>query len=536
MKQHIFVFLVLFVALSVQDQAVQSDEILVVPAPNSITTGTNVYTIQNPCHFRIQATVSLTATIIAPISNFIKQIAFPLVDCSSEGPHLLDLIVDTVFSPQEVLTVYIQQPDVETAGKFPQDESYKLILKEGGDWRLEAKTYAGFARGAATFLQVLRSKTLTNKNGHTSIFYYIPQLPIVIEDSGVAQYRGVMLDTSKHFLSLHTMKRTIDGLFLSKMNVVHWLFADKYHMSINMASLNSNTTQKQYSHDDVKVIVEYAKNRGILVIPEFTAPGRTHYFTHLGKPEVVSCHDTNVLCYEPVCGQINPLDPGTVGIVNSIVTEMQGLFPETPYFHFSGTDINTACWEWDKNTSNHPDGVSSLAGKFLDTERSFSDRIKIRKAIYWHDSPYNKNGDMIQYAGLMKDFDNYRKDMTTKGKNKMEYILSSYDYLRFDCGSGGFYGSNEQFCGGFVKWQKLLDLPLPSFAANSEIRGAEALVYGDMVDENNIDFILWPRTFVLAEILWRGQSPKSLKDSKYLERFKHMRKFMVNSGIASAPI
>ena len=51
--------------------------------------------------------------------------------------------------------------------------------------------------------------------------------PILIEDQPEYQWRGLMVDSSRHFLPVETIKHTIDGLMYHKMNVMHWHISDE---------------------------------------------------------------------------------------------------------------------------------------------------------------------------------------------------------------------------------------------------------------------------------------------------------------------
>lgn len=91
-------------------------------------------------------------------------------------------------------------------------------------------------------------------------------------------YRGLMLDTSRHFFSVDAIKRTLVGMSHSKLNRFHWHLTDsqsfpfvsKYYPEL--AKYGAYSSSEIYTHDDVKDIVNFAQVRGIQIIPEIDAP------------------------------------------------------------------------------------------------------------------------------------------------------------------------------------------------------------------------------------------------------------------------
>lgn len=52
-------------------------------------------------------------------------------------------------------------------------------------------------------------------------------LPIgEVDDEPLVEYRGIMLDSVRHFLSTKAIKRTIEAMPLSKLNYLHWHIVD----------------------------------------------------------------------------------------------------------------------------------------------------------------------------------------------------------------------------------------------------------------------------------------------------------------------
>lgn len=92
---------------------------------------------------------------------------------------------------------------------------------------------------------------------------------MIIHDRPDFWYRGVMVDTSRHYLSMETLKKTIDALMMNKMNMLHWHITDDESFPLLLKShpeLCESTrysAEKVYSYEDVREIVEYAKIRGV---------------------------------------------------------------------------------------------------------------------------------------------------------------------------------------------------------------------------------------------------------------------------------
>lgn len=99
-----------------------------------------------------------------------------------------------------------------------QHETYTLTLSNNTNWTLTADYYVGFLRGIETLFQLFTPQT----NGN----YLITGIPLSIEDSPDFLWRGLMVDTSRHFLDVATLKRIIDAMLFSKLNVLHWHIVD----------------------------------------------------------------------------------------------------------------------------------------------------------------------------------------------------------------------------------------------------------------------------------------------------------------------
>lgn len=103
---------------------------------------------------------------------------------------------------------------------FAVDEAYKLnINADFTEVDFECHGYVSFLRALETFMQVL---TYGFKNTHFTFDF----LPLSITDAPEFGHRGVMVDTARHFMSLETLRTTIRGLSISKLNVLHLHLTD----------------------------------------------------------------------------------------------------------------------------------------------------------------------------------------------------------------------------------------------------------------------------------------------------------------------
>ena len=111
----------------------------------------------------------------------------------------------------------IQVQIAQAVDPLPQpdsDESYHLLVNSDGVL-LKANTRFGAMRGMETVLQLIEN----TENG-TEIPY------VTIDDKPRFPWRGVLIDSARHFLPIETVKRQIDGIAAARMNVFHWHLTD----------------------------------------------------------------------------------------------------------------------------------------------------------------------------------------------------------------------------------------------------------------------------------------------------------------------
>lgn len=103
-----------------------------------------------------------------------------------------------------------------------------------------------------------------------------------IYDEPRFKYRGLLLDSARHFISKAKILQLLEGMAYNKLNAFHWHMTDDsafpYNSSVfpELSGKGAYRPEMTYSSNDIKEIVEFARKRGIRVIPEFDTPGESN--------------------------------------------------------------------------------------------------------------------------------------------------------------------------------------------------------------------------------------------------------------------
>lgn len=141
----------------------------------------------------------------------------------------------------------------------------------------------------------------------------------LVEDAPEYVHRGLLIDTSRNYFHLDILKGIVDAMSYNKMNVFHWHITDTHSFPLHLKSVpelaqyGAYSPEKTYSAEDVKHLVDYARVRGVKVLPEFDAPahvGNGWQFAEKNHPEwgkltvCVNQEPWQDYCVEPPCGQV----------------------------------------------------------------------------------------------------------------------------------------------------------------------------------------------------------------------------------------
>ena len=239
-------------------------------------------------------------------------------------------------------------------------EGYRLRITPGGI-TIEAGTPAGWLYGAVTLWQLSRVAA-------DGALTFDAQL---IEDQPRFPWRGLMLDSARHFQSPQFIRQLLDWMALHKLNVLHWHLTDDQGWRIQIrsypqltdigawrvpagaaaaADLDPATGRPRryggfYTQDDIRAIVAHAAARQVLIVPEIDLPGHASAaiasLPWLGAaPTAVPAVPADWGVYENVYAP----SEAAFGFLEEVFTQVMELFPG-PYIHVGGDEVSAVQWE-----------------------------------------------------------------------------------------------------------------------------------------------------------------------------------------------
>ncbi|KAJ2140370.1 Glucosamine-6-phosphate isomerase (Glucosamine-6-phosphate deaminase) (GNPDA) (GlcN6P deaminase) [Coemansia sp. RSA 678] len=426
------------------------------------------------------------------------------------------------------------------------DESYTLDIPAGGDATLKANTVYGAMRGLETFSQLLA--TIDGQR-------VVRGTPLHIEDRPALAHRGISLDTARNYYPVSDLKRTLDAMSYNKMNVLHWHVVDAQSWPIESKTypeLQTNgaySVDMRYSYKDVGDIIQYGRERGIRIIPEFDIPGHT-FIVGQTLPKIMSCLDKqpgwDKYAAEPPSGQLNIAKPEASEFAIELINEYSKLFTDD-VFHLGGDEVNRNCWAEDPDVieyiSSHANATveTLLADFYTQVHNAVAKQKKI--GMSWEEtlfhSEYAPPKDTLIQAWI--DEQSIPKTVA-KGYRSIASPASSY-YL--DCGHGAWLSNldGNSWCDPFKSWVHVYNFDPWANVTDPEqqklIVGAEVALWSEQSDTVTLDKYLWPRAAAMAEVAWSSKTDSTghvRTTQEVVQRLHDQRFRMVGRGIGAEPL
>jgi hexosaminidase len=371
-----------------------------------------------------------------------------------------------------------------------EDESYILDVSTASA-RIRASTPLGSMHGLQTFLQLVD----VSPGGFAAP-------AVTIQDKPRFPWRGLMIDSARHFMPLDVLRRNIDGMEAVKMNVFHWHLSENQGFRAEsrkfpkLHELGSDSFY--YSQDEIRELIAYARDRGIRVVPEFDMPGHsTAWF--VGHPELASGKGPYDIerkwgIFDPA---MDPTNEKVYKFLDDLIAEMARIFPDH-YFHIGGDEVNGK--EWDANPKIQAFMKAHGIKNNEALQAYFSGRVQ--KLVTKHGKTV-VGWDEVLVEGVPKDIviQSWRgqASLAKAAKQGLRGILSNGYYLDLGWSAARHYAVD----------------PMSGDAANlsaeekQRILGGESCMWAEYVSPENIDSRIWPRNAAIAERLW---SPQEVRD------------------------
>lgn len=461
------------------------------------------------------------------------------------------------------------------------DESYTLSISPSTSTvEVTAKTIWGALYAFTTFQQLV---IFEGQN-------LIVEQPVTVKDHPKYPYRGVMVDTGRNFISVGKLKEQIDGLALSKMNILHWHITDTQSWPIHLESYpevtkDAYSARESYSEQDVKDVISYARARGVRVIPEVDMPGHSASGWRQIDKDIVTCENSwwsndnwpAHTAVQPNPGQLDVLNPKTYTVVEKVYSELSKRFSDN-FFHVGGDELQVGCFNFSKGIRDW--FAADPKRTYFDLNQYWVDKSyplfmsetntgkKERRLIMWEDVVLSADAHAtnVSKSVIMQSWNNGISNIAKLTDAGYDVIVSSADFIYLDCGYGGYVtndpryntqsnpdptGANLSFnyggpggswCAPYKTWQRIYDYDFTTNLTEAQAKhiiGAAAPLWSEQVDDTVISSKMWPRAAALAELVWSGnKDPKTgKKRTTYMtQRILNFREYLVANGIAAAPL
>ncbi|TLU66851.1 beta-N-acetylhexosaminidase [Thalassotalea litorea] len=242
------------------------------------------------------------------------------------------------------LVLLISSQAIDRNPQLYDDESYSLTVNPQ-TMQLTAANDLGIIRGLETLTQLIYA----NSNNQIQ--------SIKILDKPQYPWRGLLIDSARHFMPIETIKRQLDGMAAAKLNVFHWHLTDDQGWRFESQTYPKLHTVASdgdfYTKVQMRDVVEYASLLGIRVVPELDVPGHASAIAR-AYPELMTLdkqykRESHWGVFKPL---LDPSNPEVFVFIESLIGEFAEIFPD-PYFHIGGDEIDPSHWQNSQNVQDY---------------------------------------------------------------------------------------------------------------------------------------------------------------------------------------
>jgi hexosaminidase len=318
-----------------------------VPVASAQAPGSRVRLVPLP------ATVELSASETFTIDSGTRVVV--AAGAGADVLHVAHSLIAMIGRPQNAEPVQLRAGAAAPEGaiELAIDAGRSALGEEGYELRvnrfgvtLTARTAAGLFYGTQTMRQLM---PLSVEYGAALNRGLRIQAAHVV-DSPRFEWRGALLDVSRHFLSAHDVKRFIDVMAAYKLNRLHLHLSDDQGWRIEIkswprlaehggSSAVGGGAGGYYTQAEFRDLVAYATERFITIVPEIDMPGHTN--AALSSIPELNCDGVSPPLYFGTRVGFSTVCAGKEEVykwVDDVVGEIMDMIP-TPYFHIGGDEV-----------------------------------------------------------------------------------------------------------------------------------------------------------------------------------------------------
>ena len=498
--------------------------------------------------------LSLSAQVICPV------IPLPEKAFKKEGVFILNNEVSIVAKDLSAQSVahYLQKELLRTlnlslvANATSKSKAVVLELHKGapiksGSYTLEVKpnevkivsrTSEGLFNGISSLLQLIKGKEKLAPRSYQIDCW-------TVEDRPLYQWRGLMLDESRHFFGKEKVKQILNWMAFYKMNRFHWHLTDQHGWRIEIKQYpkltlvggignfhDENAEATYYTQEEIKEIVAYAAERFITVIPEIDMPGHASA-ANRAYPEFSGGGSANYPEFT-----FNPGYLPTYQYLTNILREVDVLFP-SQMIHIGGDEVHFGNEKWKRDPNiktlmqkekladlkaveqyffkRMADSLVKLNNKILAWDEVADSKLPAKETIvFWwrHNRPEQLEKALSQGFSVVicprapMYFDYVQDSLMVHGPAYKKFGINSVEKV-YNFG---------------------VDQVSVKFPATDQLLGIQANVWTERIHTpERLDYMLFPRIAALAEAAW---TQSSRKDYKAFEgRLKEHLPLYKNNGL-----
>lgn len=502
-------------------------DIAIIPQPVKITTNSGYFTLPKNVIIEAPANTELKETI-----SFLKD--------RLSTPTGIPVIVKNTMSPASTIKLLLNKKADAEIGK----EGYHLLVTPK-NITIQANEPAGLFYGVQTLVQLF-PKEIESATKVKNIKWEAPCVSIT--DYPRFGWRGLMFDVARHFFTKEDVEKYIDQMVRYKFNLLHLHLTDDEGWRIEIKGLPKLTEVGAwnvkkvgyfgtfsppaddaprnyggfYTQDDIKEIVQYAKERFVNILPEIDVPGHSlaaivsypelsctpgsdKYHVRSGEEIMDWSHGAPPIAL--VDNTLCPANEKVYDFLDKVLTQVAQLFP-FEYIHMGGDECPKNFWE-------KSDAVKALMQKeglktMEEVQSYFEKRLekivesKGKKFMGWDEileGGLAPNAVVMSWRGMAGGV------QAAKMGHDVVMSPTTFAYLDYMQGDPAI----EPHIYATLRLKKSYEFePVPDSVNPKFIKGGQANLWTEQVyNMRHAEYMTWPRAFAISEDLW---SPKENKN------------------------